>query len=95
MSRIVLEDWNLANAERVLCFEALCHAGSISEAAQLLGINRHALKRKMLKHRIEWPRAPEPTVTVVAAGSSAIEPSGIAAADLNGRITVKVATSPA
>lgn len=55
--RLVLEDWNLNAAERLLCVEALATAGSIVEAAQLLGITRHALKRRIIKHRIEWPRA--------------------------------------
>lgn len=55
--RLVLEDWNLNAAERLLCVEALATAGSIVEAAQLLGITRHALKRRIIKHRIEWPRS--------------------------------------
>jgi DNA-binding NtrC family response regulator len=52
---ILLEDLNLHNAERMLCEQALRKAGSIVEAAQLLGITRHALKRRMIKHRIDWP----------------------------------------
>lgn len=57
---ILLEDLNLRKAERTLCQTALQKAGSIVEAAQLLGITRHALKRRMIKHQIEWPpRAPE------------------------------------
>ncbi len=52
---ILLEDLNLRKAERLLCQQALNRAGSIVEAAQLLGITRHALKRRMIKHRIEWP----------------------------------------
>lgn len=52
---ILLEDLDLRKAERLLCQSALSRAGSIAEAAQLLGITRHALKRRMLKHRIEWP----------------------------------------
>jgi hypothetical protein len=54
---ILLEDLNLRKAERLLCQQALNRAGSIVEAAQLLGITRHALKRRMIKHRIEWPPA--------------------------------------
>lgn len=57
LMRLVLEDWNLNAAERLLCVEALATAGSIVEAAQLLGITRHALKRRIIKHRIEWPRS--------------------------------------
>lgn len=56
---ILLEDLNLRKAERLLCQQALNRAGSIVEAAQLLGITRHALKRRMIKHRIEWPPAPQ------------------------------------
>jgi hypothetical protein len=26
------------------------------EAANLLGITRHALKRRIVKHQIEWPK---------------------------------------
>lgn len=52
---ILLEDLNLRKAERLLCNQALTRAGSIVEAAQLLGITRHALKRRMVKHSIDWP----------------------------------------
>ena len=58
---ILLEDLDLRKAERLLCQSALTRAGSIAEAAQLLGITRHALKRRMLKHRIEWPPSPQPS----------------------------------
>ena len=54
---IVLDSLNLATAERKLCEEALTSAGSIVDAANLLGITRHALKRRIVKHQIEWPRA--------------------------------------
>lgn len=54
-----LEDLNLAAAERQLCDLALRHAGQISDAAELLGISRHALRRKMIKHGIRWPRPDE------------------------------------
>ncbi len=56
---ILLEDLNLRKAERLLCLQALEKGGSIVEAAQLLGITRHALKRRMIKHRIDWPSAHE------------------------------------
>ena len=56
MPQIVLEDLNLLNAERRLCVEALDTAGSIVDAARLLGITRHALKRRIIKLRIEWPK---------------------------------------
>jgi DNA-binding NtrC family response regulator len=53
---IVLDNLNLADAERKLCEEALVAGGSIVEAANLLGITRHALKRRIVKHQIEWPK---------------------------------------
>jgi hypothetical protein len=53
---VVLESLNLGDAERKLCEEALSRGGSIVEAANLLGITRHALKRRIIKHRIDWPR---------------------------------------
>lgn len=57
MPRIVIDTLNLEQAERLLCIEALCAAGSIVEAAQLLGISRNALRKKIIRHKIEWPRA--------------------------------------
>ncbi len=68
--RLVIEDWNLNAAERLLCSEALATAGSIVEAAQLLGITRHALKRRIIKHRIEWPRSNAPVVNDAVAAST-------------------------
>jgi transposase-like protein len=56
---IVLETLNLATAVRQLCAEALNAGGSIVEAANLLGITRHALKRRIIKHRIQWPTHPQ------------------------------------
>ena len=53
--RLTIDTFNLQAVERMLCVEALNHAGSIVEAAVLLGITRHALKRRIIKHRIEWP----------------------------------------
>lgn len=61
MPRIVLDSMNLADAERLLVIEALAYAGSIAEAAQLLGITRRAVSRAIIRHRIEWPRAATPT----------------------------------
>lgn len=66
---ILLEDLNLRKAERLLCLQALERGGSIVEAAQLLGITRHALKRRMIKHRIDVPAAerdPRPADVPVA-----------------------------
>ena len=39
---IALDTYNLTAAERLLCETALTSAGSIVEAAKLLGITRHA-----------------------------------------------------
>lgn len=63
---ILLEDLNLRKAEQLLCSQALNRAGSIVEAAHLLGITRHALKRRMIKHRIEWPPQPQARQAAVA-----------------------------
>lgn len=52
---MLLEDFDLENAERRLCVEALNRARNIAEAASLLGITRHALKRRIVKLGIEWP----------------------------------------
>lgn len=46
---------NLADADQLLCETALKETGSIVYAARLLGITRHALKRKIIKHNIAWP----------------------------------------
>lgn len=59
--RIVLEEYALSSAERLLCVEALATAGSIVEAAQLLGCTRNKLKRLIIKHKIEWPRGHHPS----------------------------------
>ena len=53
---LTLDSYDLENAERQLCTLALNHAGNIVEAAKLLGVTRHALKRRMVKHKITWPR---------------------------------------
>ncbi len=53
--KLILEDFNLEAAERRLCIATLEVAGNIVGAAQLLGITRHALKRRMIKLRIDRP----------------------------------------
>lgn len=71
--RLHLESLNLNDAERLLCEEALTAAGSIVEAANLLGITRHALKRRIIKHRIEWPmRQPSAAVDAPVTAASPI-----------------------
>jgi DNA-binding NtrC family response regulator len=57
LPKLILEDLNLEAAERRLCVAALEHGGNIVGAAQLLGITRHALKRRMIKLRIDPPRS--------------------------------------
>lgn len=52
---IILDSFNLAAAERELCVAALKAGGGIVPAAKLLGVTRHALKRRLIKHRIDWP----------------------------------------
>jgi transcriptional regulator of acetoin/glycerol metabolism len=52
---ITLESHNLEDAERLLCTLALDTAGNIVDAARLLGVTRHALKRRIIKHKIVWP----------------------------------------
>jgi transposase-like protein len=54
---VPLNSYNLAAAEKALCVAALEQGGSIVEAARMLGITRHALKRRIVKHAIDWPRS--------------------------------------
>ncbi len=69
MSQIILEDFNLESAERRLCTEALARAGNIVGAAQILGITRHALKRRILKLRIDWSRGNPPAAPLTPAAT--------------------------
>lgn len=52
--KVSLPDLNLVNAERYLVTEALTRTGSLVEAAKLLGTNRHALRRLIAKHDVQW-----------------------------------------
>lgn len=54
--KLILDNLNLESAEKLLCAKALEETGTIVEAAQLLGCTRGQLKRKIIKHKIEWPR---------------------------------------
>ncbi len=48
-----IDTFDLATIERYLCTEALRVAGgSINVAAKMLGITRHALRRRITKYRI-------------------------------------------
>lgn len=67
---MILEDFNLENAERRLCNEALTVAGNIVGAAALLGITRHALKRRIIKLGLEWPRRSGQPANVAASASA-------------------------
>jgi len=55
-NRITLDTYNLIAAERQLIERALTDAGSIVEAAKLLGCTRHSVKRRIIKHNIRWVR---------------------------------------
>ena len=66
MPQIILEDWNLEAAERRLCVAALELAGNLVGAAKILGITRHALKRRMIKLKIDRPRGAAPQTDSVA-----------------------------
>lgn len=71
MTKLILEDFNLESAERRLCNEALVTAGNIVGAAGLLGITRHALKRRIIKLGLEWPRRGAEAGQTIAAGEPA------------------------
>ncbi len=75
--QLVLEDLNLANAERRLCLEALTTAGNIVGASALLGITRHAMKRRIIKMRIDWPsrRGYASVVTAVQPAPQPVAPA--------------------
>lgn len=53
--KIVLDNYNVAAAERMIIEAALVEGGSIIEAARLTGLTRHALKRRMIKYGIRKP----------------------------------------
>ncbi len=55
-------DLNLVTLERTACELALKLTGSILEASKLLGITRHALKRRIVRHNIRWIRDVRPPV---------------------------------
>lgn len=55
MPQMTLETLNLGAAERRLCAHALTLAGNIVGAAALLGITRHAMKRRIVKLGLERP----------------------------------------
>ena len=46
---ITIDTYSLRDVERTICSQALSTMGSIVEAAKVLGITRHALKRRIVK----------------------------------------------
>ena len=53
-----IDTFDLATVERLLCTEALRVAGgSINIAAKMLGITRHALRRRINKYRLARTRS--------------------------------------
>lgn len=52
--KLVIDTFNLMTVERTVIEAALRQAGSIIEASALLGIDRHALKRRIVKHGIRY-----------------------------------------
>jgi transcriptional regulator with GAF, ATPase, and Fis domain len=59
LPKLILEDFNLLAAERRLCVAALEQGVNIVGAAKLLGLTRHALKRRMIKLGIPRPGTAE------------------------------------
>lgn len=49
---ITLPDLNWLAAEKTLCETALRRCSTMLEAAALLGMTRHALKRRIIKHNL-------------------------------------------
>ena len=71
MPQIIIEAFNLEATERRLCAEALTLAGNIVGAAQILGITRHALKRRIVKLSIDRPRGLPLAASAVLAAPAA------------------------
>lgn len=53
-TRIAIDTFNLDTVERRLCELALANTGSLGKAAEALGISRHALRRRIIAHKIDW-----------------------------------------
>lgn len=56
-NQIHLDSLNLHDAERRLCEAALARTDYLTAAAALLGITRHALRRRMIKLKLVGPGA--------------------------------------
>lgn len=55
--RVVLDTYNLAEAERTLILVALAEMGDVEGAAELCGVTGARLRRLLRIHGIEWPGA--------------------------------------
>ncbi len=55
MKKIQLETFSLREAERALIEAACAQSSDLTEAAKLLGISRHALRRRIVKHGLSHP----------------------------------------
>ena len=55
MPTLSMNSFRLDDCETALVTRALHLAGTIAGAAEILGITREAMKRRIIKHRIEWP----------------------------------------
>lgn len=56
---VLLPDLRLGRAEKLMTEEALARGGSLRLAAQLLDVTTRKLRRLMINHQIEWPKAPK------------------------------------
>lgn len=93
--RLTIHTFDLASTERLLCCEALTASGTIVEAAKLLGITRHALKRRIVKHEIEWPRPKFGPNSLAAAQAAQAARLGQAAPVASPQASVPSPTTPA
>lgn len=53
---ITLPTLEIEEADRLITVAALKAAGSIVGAAELMGLTRHAVKRRITKHNLRWHR---------------------------------------
>lgn len=82
--------YNLFRIERETIEAALAEAGSIVEASALLGITRHSLKRRIIYHRIEWPRRRVAVVSETANTATATAPSPVPIFKVGDRVRMVV-----
>lgn len=53
--KIVLESWDLEEADKLMTAGALHEARTITKAAHLLGTSRGGVIRRIIKHKIVYP----------------------------------------